>query len=95
MNWGAWAWAVWLAVPIGATSLAAMWAWWRTRRAARKAVLDTPASMRAHQSYLDALTLPALSSRRPATSVAPSGSVIVPEAPADPRDAAEAHSAAG
>jgi hypothetical protein len=70
-------WAVWLAMPIVATSFAAVWAWWRGRRALRAERLDTPGSMRAHQDYLDALTIPARSAHRPvATSVA-SGTVVV------------------
>jgi hypothetical protein len=53
-------WAVWLAGPIAATTLAALWSWlrgWRTRRASRP--LDTEAAMRAHSRYLDALVVPA------------------------------------
>ena len=59
-------WALWLAVPIGATALAAVWAWWRgyrVRRAARP--LGTEAAVRAHSRYLDALTIPARSAARP------------------------------
>ena len=53
-------WALWLAVPVGATALAALWAWWRgyrVRRAGRP--LGTEAAVRAHSEYLDALTIPA------------------------------------
>jgi hypothetical protein len=59
-------WAIWLAVPVGATTLAAMWAWvrgWWVRRAARP--LRTEQAVRAHQDYLDSLVLPAHSSTRP------------------------------
>jgi hypothetical protein len=60
-------WAIWLAVPVGATTLAALWSWlrgWRQRRAARP--LGTEAAMRAHSEYLDALVIPARSACRPA-----------------------------
>jgi hypothetical protein len=53
-------WALWLAVPVGATSLAALWSWmigWWARRADRP--LDTEAAVRAHSEYLDALIIPA------------------------------------
>ncbi|MCW2596087.1 MAG: hypothetical protein JWR06_961 [Jatrophihabitans sp.] len=46
------AWAVWLAVPVVATMLAAMWSWLRGRPARK---LDTRESMQAHSDYLDAL----------------------------------------
>jgi hypothetical protein len=58
-------WAVWLAVPIGATTIAALWSWWRgwrIRLAARP--LRTEAAMRAHSEYLDALVIPARSAGR-------------------------------
>ena len=58
-------WALWLAVPVGATTLAALWAWvrgWWARRAARP--LGTEAAMRAHSEYLDALVLPHAAPRR-------------------------------
>jgi hypothetical protein len=59
-------WALWLAVPIGATALAALWAWWRgyrVRRAGRP--LGTEDAVRAHSQYLEALTIPARSAGRP------------------------------
>lgn len=59
-------WALWLAVPVGATTLAAVWAWlrgWWARR--RDRPLDTVAAMRAHSRYLDALAQPARSAARP------------------------------
>jgi hypothetical protein len=59
-------WALWLAVPVGATALAALWSWWRgyrVRRANRP--LGTEAAVRAHGEFLDALTIPARSSARP------------------------------
>ena len=71
------AWAVWLAVPIGATILAALFTWWRGRRAARAEQLDTAGSMQAHQSYLDSLVIPARSDKRPTSVFAPSGTVTV------------------
>jgi hypothetical protein len=60
-------WALWLAVPVGATTLAALWSWWRgwrVRRAARP--LGTAAAMREHEKYLAALVIPARSRARPA-----------------------------
>ena len=59
-------WALWLAVPVGATTLAALWTWvtgWWARRADRP--LGTEAAMRAHSEYLDALGIPARSTARP------------------------------
>jgi hypothetical protein len=58
-------WALWLAAPVGATALAAIWSWWRgwrVRRAARP--LDTEAAVRAHSEFLDALTVPVPSAGR-------------------------------
>ncbi|MEO6887027.1 MAG: hypothetical protein ABI232_12195 [Jatrophihabitantaceae bacterium] len=49
------AWAVWLAVPIGATLLVSAWAWWRGRPAR---VPATHHAMQQHRDYLDALTIP-------------------------------------
>lgn len=65
-------WALWLAVPVGATALAALWSWWRgyrVRRANRP--LGTEAAVRAHSDFLDALTIPARSSVRPGPHEAP------------------------
>ena len=59
-------WALWLAAPIGATTLAALWAWfrgWRARRAARPP--STEQSVLDHGAYLDALVIPASSAVRP------------------------------
>jgi hypothetical protein len=58
-------WAFWLAVPVGATTLAAVAAWLRgllARRAARP--LTTQESVREHADYLDALVIPARSTAR-------------------------------
>lgn len=58
-------WALWLAVPVGATTLAALAAWVRglvVRRAARP--LTTQESLRSHADYLDALVIPARSPSR-------------------------------
>jgi hypothetical protein len=58
-------WALWLAVPVGATTLAALWSWlrgWWARRADRP--LDTEAAMRAHNDYLEALVRPARGTAR-------------------------------
>lgn len=45
-------WAVWLAVPVVVTVLAAVWAWVRSRPAPTP---GTDRSMRQHADYLDAL----------------------------------------
>lgn len=66
-------WALWLAVPVGATSIAALWSWWRgwrVRRAARP--LGTEAAVRAHSEYLNALVMPARSPERPVNRTEPS-----------------------
>lgn len=65
-------WALWLAVPVGATALAALWSWWRGYRARRaNRPLGTEAAVRAHSEFLDALTIPARSSARPSPDEAP------------------------
>lgn len=46
------AWAVWLAVPVAVTVLAAVWTWLRGRP---PRTLDTYEAMQAHADYLDAL----------------------------------------
>lgn len=56
------AWAVWLAVPVVITLLAALWTWWRGRLARTPGTLE---AMRAHRDYLDALVRPARSAGRP------------------------------
>jgi len=71
------AWALWLAVPIGATSLAALWTWWRGVRVRQAEQLDTAEAMRAHADYLAALVIPARSDRRPEPNVVLSGCVVV------------------
>lgn len=60
------AWVWWLATPVVATVLVALWCWWRGRPARP---LDTSEAMQAHRDYLDALTLPARGTQR----VAPGG----------------------
>jgi hypothetical protein len=45
-------WAIWLLAPAGATVLAALGSWWRSRP---KRPLTTDEAMRAHGEYLDAL----------------------------------------
>lgn len=45
-------WAIWLLAPAGATVLAALGSWWRSRP---KRPLTTDEAMRAHGAYLDAL----------------------------------------
>jgi hypothetical protein len=60
-------WAMWLAVPVGATTLAALWSWfrgWLVRHASRP--LDTEDAVRAHSRFLDALVIPARGTSRPA-----------------------------
>jgi hypothetical protein len=49
-------WALWLAPPVVATVLVAMWSWWRGRPAR---VPESDEAIRAHQAYLDALVVPA------------------------------------
>ncbi len=58
------AWAVWLAMPVAATVLAALWAWWRARPARTPNAHET---MRAHRDYLDALVVPARGTARAAS----------------------------
>jgi hypothetical protein len=58
-------WALWLAVPVGATTIAALAGWVRgllARRAARP--LTTQEAVRRHADYLDALVIPARSTSR-------------------------------
>jgi hypothetical protein len=47
------AWALWLAVPLLATALAAVAAWWRGRP---RRTPDPEDAMRVHSAYLDALS---------------------------------------
>lgn len=47
------AWVLWLAGPLVATALVALFVWWRGRPARRP---TTPESMQAHSEYLAALT---------------------------------------
>jgi hypothetical protein len=55
------AWAVWLAVPVAVTLLAALWVWWRGRPQRAPTVHE---AMQAHRDYLDALAVPARGMRR-------------------------------
>lgn len=74
-------WAIWLAVPIGATALAALWSWWRGRRyqnGGAQARLETADAMRAHQTYLDTLTVPARAMQRCVSGM----DVVAQDAPA-------------
>jgi hypothetical protein len=48
-------WAFWLAVPVIATVLAAVWTWWRARA---PKLASTRVGMAEHQAYLDALARP-------------------------------------
>jgi hypothetical protein len=50
------AWALWLAIPVVATSGAAVWSWLRGRP---DRLADPVDAIRAHQDYLDALVVPA------------------------------------
>lgn len=52
------AWAWWLAPPVIAGTLAALRAWWGTRRSVAPTPSTTDDAMRAHQDYLDALARP-------------------------------------
>jgi hypothetical protein len=54
---GQYAWALWLAGPIVATALAAVWVWWRGLPAR---VPSPKKTMAQHQAYLDALRQPAV-----------------------------------
>jgi hypothetical protein len=54
-------WALWLAVPVVATLLAAAWTWLRARPAPP---LTTTQAMEAHSAYLDALVETARSKDR-------------------------------
>ncbi|HEY7049197.1 MAG TPA: hypothetical protein VH373_18400 [Jatrophihabitantaceae bacterium] len=49
---GEYAWALWLAGPVVATALAALWVWWRGRPAR---VPRPKKAMAEHRAYLDAL----------------------------------------
>jgi hypothetical protein len=59
------AWAVWLAVPIAVTILAALWVWWRGRPRRAPTVAE---AMQAHRDYLDALAVPARGTLRVPTA---------------------------
>jgi hypothetical protein len=50
------AWAMWLAAPVAATLIAALWAWWRARP---ERAPTSRQAIRAHRRYLDALIVPA------------------------------------
>ncbi|HEU5008470.1 MAG TPA: hypothetical protein VFT67_15965 [Jatrophihabitantaceae bacterium] len=63
------AWALWLAVPIAATVLAAVGTWWAARRTRPAKRADTVDAMQAHRNYLDALTVPARGTERVAPPV--------------------------
>jgi hypothetical protein len=51
------AWALWLAGPVVATALAAVWTWWRGRPAK---VPKPKRAMAEHQAFLEALREPAV-----------------------------------
>ena len=61
------AWALWLAVPIVATVLAAVGTWWSARRSCPARRSDSADAMQAHRDYLDALAVPARGTERVAT----------------------------
>lgn len=65
------AWAVWLAVPVVATMLAALRSWWRGRPKRAPTVRE---AMRAHRGFLDALVVPARGTAR----VAPGSERLTP-----------------
>lgn len=54
-------WALWLAVPVILTALAALASWWRSRPARRP---KTAQAMRDHGAFLDALVQTARSKDR-------------------------------
>lgn len=70
------AWVVWLAVPVAATVLAALWAWWRGRPARK---LSAHEAMQAHREYLDALAVPARGSARAASGAVDLESAATPD----------------
>jgi hypothetical protein len=59
------AWAAWLAVPVAATVLASLWAWWRARP---ERTPSAEQALRAHRDYLEALVAPARGTARAATT---------------------------
>jgi hypothetical protein len=70
------AWAAWLAVPVAATVLAALWAWWRARPARTPSAHE---AMQAHRDYLDALVVPARGTARAASGAAHLESAAAPD----------------
>jgi hypothetical protein len=54
-------WALWLAIPVTATLLAAIGSWWRSRP---KRTMTTVEAMQAHGEFLDALVQTARSKDR-------------------------------
>jgi hypothetical protein len=54
-------WALWLAIPVAATVLAAIGSWWRSRP---KRTLTTHEAMQAHDEFLRALVQTARSKDR-------------------------------
>jgi len=51
-GWASWSWAIWLAVPVAITLLAAAFIWWRGRP---PRPLRTPQTIAGHDAYLKAL----------------------------------------
>jgi hypothetical protein len=70
------AWAGWLATPVAATVLAALWAWWRARPARLPSAQE---AMRAHREYLDALVVPARGTARVGSGAARLESAATPD----------------
>ncbi|HEY3090079.1 MAG TPA: hypothetical protein VGJ59_18665 [Jatrophihabitantaceae bacterium] len=59
---GQYAWALWLAGPVVATALAAVWVWWR----GRPSKVPTPKqAMAEHRAYLEALRQPPVDGQAP------------------------------
>jgi nitrate reductase gamma subunit len=54
-------WALWLAIPVAATVMAAIGSWWRFRP---KRTLSTHEAMQAHDDFLNALVQTARSKDR-------------------------------
>jgi hypothetical protein len=54
-------WALWLAIPVAATLLAAIASWWRSRP---EPTMTTVEAMQAHGEFLDALAQTARSKDR-------------------------------
>ena len=64
------AWALWLAVPVLATVLAAVWIWWRNRPPRRPTLTETLDEHAGYLACLGAAVSAGVSQRRPAVGAA-------------------------